>query len=232
MTELKVQYVPTLLFLLSKGAKSNYVPITTQSLGRQIKKSQQAVSKHLLELERQGFIKRIINGRTMSVNVTNSGYLEVIRLYKTIQSSLKESHSDIKLKGILTSGMGEGAYYMGLDGYTKQFKAKIGYIPFPGTFNVKLVEQEFIEAAKQFYVLDGIMIDRFSDGERTFGWVKCFPARLNDDIDCHLIILERTHHDLSIIELISKSNIRLGGLKDGSSITITVSLQEDKLSLV
>ena len=60
MTELKIQHILTLSYLLSKGAKHNYVTITTDSLGKNIKKSQQSASKHLLELEQNQFIERII----------------------------------------------------------------------------------------------------------------------------------------------------------------------------
>ena len=60
MTELKIQHILTLTYLLSKGAKHNFVTTTTSSLGKSIKKSQQAASKHLLELENSNFIERII----------------------------------------------------------------------------------------------------------------------------------------------------------------------------
>ncbi|MBC8503160.1 MAG: riboflavin kinase, partial [Nitrosopumilus sp.] len=50
MTELKIQHLLTLSYLLSKGAKYNYVTLTSSSLGKNIHKSQQAASKHLLEL--------------------------------------------------------------------------------------------------------------------------------------------------------------------------------------
>jgi len=42
----------------------------------------------------------------------------------------------------------------------------------------------------------------------TYGWVKCFHVMLNNSIKCELIRLERTHHDNSVIELISKNNLR------------------------
>ena len=47
--------------------------ITTSSLGKNIKKSQQAASKHLLELEQNQFIERIISGRNISVKITSKG---------------------------------------------------------------------------------------------------------------------------------------------------------------
>jgi len=223
MTELKIQHILTLTYLLSKGAKYNYVIITTSSLGKSIKKSQQAASKHLLDLENSSFIERIISGRKISVKITAKGYAEMFKLSQVLQKSLSSSPSNVLLKGTLVSGMGEGAYYMSLKGYTKQFKSKIGYIPFPGTFNVKLGKKEYTETIRQFEGMEGIRIDGYSDGKRTYGWVKCFKAKLNSSFNCELIRLERTHHDTSTIELISKKNLRKNAkLSDGSKITITI----------
>ena len=223
MAELKIQHLLTLTYLLSKGAKYNYVSITTSFLGKNIQKSQQAASRHLLELEQNNFIERIINGRNISVKITPKGFSEMVKLSSILQKSLDSSPSHVELKGTLVSGMGEGAYYMGLKGYTKQFQSKIGYVPFPGTLNVRLDQKIHQESIKQFEILDGVKIKSFSDGKRTYGWVKCFGAKLNNSINCELIILERTHHDDSIIELISKSCLRKSGkLKDGSKVLITI----------
>ena len=223
MTELKIQHILTLSYLLSKGAKHNYVTVTTSLLGKNIKKSQQAASKHLLELEQNQFIERIINGRNISVKITAKGFSEMVKLAAVLQKSLDSFPSHVELKGILVSGMGEGAYYMALKGYTKQFKSKIGYVPFPGTLNVRLDQKTHQEAIKQFETLEGIKIKSFSDGKRTYGWVKCFPAKLNNTISCELIVLERTHHDDSVIELISKTCMRkTGKLKDGSKVSIKI----------
>ena len=223
MAELKVQHLLTLSYLLSKGAKYNYVPITTSYLGKNIHKSQQAASKHLLELEQNKFIERIIDGRNISVKITSKGFSEMVKLSSILQKSLDSSPSHVELKGTIVSGMGEGAYYMGLKGYTKQFQTKIGYIPFPGTLNVRLDQKVHQESIKQFETLNGVKIKSFSDGKRTYGWVKCFNAKLNNSTNCELIILERTHHDDSIIELISKSCLRkTGKFKDGSKVLINI----------
>jgi len=223
MTELKIQHILTLSYLLSKGAKHNYVTITTDSLGKNIKKSQQSASKHLLELEQNQFIERIISGRNISVKITNKGFSEMVKLSTVLQKSLNSFPSHVEIKGTLISGMGEGAYYMGLKGYTKQFKSKIGYVPFPGTLNVKIVQKIHQEAIKQFVNLNGININSFSDGKRTYGWVKCFPAKINNSVDCNLILLERTHHDNSVVELISKLSLRKSAkLKEGSKISIKI----------
>ncbi|MEK6966177.1 MAG: DUF120 domain-containing protein [Thermoproteota archaeon] len=226
MSDLKIQHLLTLTQLLSKGAKHNFVPITTSSLGKSINKSQQAASKHLLELEQDGFIERVTSGKNVSVKITPKGYSEMVKLSSVLRTSLESAPSYVELKGMLVSGMGEGAYYMSLKGYTKQFKEKIGYVPFPGTLNVKLSKKEYIETVSQFYNRDCILINGFSDEKRTYGWVKCFNAKLNNLIDCELVILERTHHDNSVIELISKINIRkTAKLKDGSNLTIKIPIK-------
>ena len=225
MTELKIQHLLTLSYLLSKGAKYNYVTLTSSSLGKNIHKSQQAASKHLLELEQNKFITRIISGRKISVKITSKGFSEIVKLSSTLQKSLDSSPSHVDLEGTLISGMGEGAYYMGLKGYSKQFKSKIGYVPFPGTFNVRLDQKIHQESIKQFETLDGIKIKSFSDGKRTYGWVKCFSAKLNNTINCQLIVLERTHHDDSVIELISKVCLRKNNkFKDGSKVSIKIEI--------
>tara|TARA_B100000678_G_C18051405_1_gene438848 strand:+ start:98 stop:781 length:684 start_codon:yes stop_codon:yes gene_type:complete len=223
MSGLKIQHIFTLTQLLSKGARHNFVQLTSSSLGRSIQKSQQAASKYLVELESGGFIERFMKGRKVFVRITNKGYAELVKLHSLLGSSLGTFPSSIELKGKIISGMGEGAYYMSLKGYTKQFKSKIGYVPFPGTLNVKLYQKEHVEAIQQLDDLDGQKINSFSDGKRTFGWVKCFTATLNRTINCQLIRLERTHYDNSIIELISKNNIcKTADLKIGSQISIKI----------
>ena len=223
MSDLKIQHIITLTHLLSKGARYNFVQLTSSSLGKSVQKSQQTASKYLMELENDGFIKRFMKGRKVFVKITNKGYAELVKLHSLLGSSLGTFPSSIELKGEIISGMGEGAYYMSLKGYTKQFKSKIGYVPFPGTLNVKLYQKEYLEAIQQIDDLDGQKINSFSDGKRTYGWVKCFTAKLNKTINCQLIRLERTHYDNSIIELISKNSIcNTANLKLGSKVSIKI----------
>lgn len=232
--ELRIHHILTLAHLLSKGAKHNYVTVTTSSLGHSIKRSQQAASQHMVELERNGFIERIAMGRKMSVRITASGLSEVARLSSVLQESLELADSPdlarVKLAGVLVSGMGEGAYYMTLDGYTRQFKSKVGYIPFPGTLNIQLTLREYKDAARRLRSeRAGITIESFSDKNRTYGSARCFPALMytkdhrGDGIPCDLIVLERTHHDDSIVELISKVCLRESAkISDGSELVVEI----------
>jgi len=228
MSDLKVQHILTLAELLAKGARHNFVSITTSTLGKNIHRSQQAASKHLLELELDGYIERIRNGQKFSVRITPKGHAEIVKISTILKSSLASTPSYIEFMGNIISGMGEGAYYMSMKGYTKQFKSKLGYIPFPGTLNVKLKDKKFVEAKRELDAHDGIMIDGFSDGKRTYGWVKCYPAKINNSVDGMLITLERTHYDDSILELISHTNIKKAAkLSKDSQISIRVPISSE-----
>ena len=223
MTDLKTQHLLTLAHILSKGGKHNFVNITTSSLGREIGKSQQSAALHLKELELGGFIERIQSGRKQSIKITNKGFVELSTLHNLLSKLISKSPNSLSIVGTITSGMGEGAYYMSMKGYTKQFKSKLGYIPYPGTLNVQLKEKKFSEAISQLSNYEGVKINSFSDGKRTFGWVKCFKAKINNKIDCELILLERTHHDTTIVEFIAKTNIRKS-LKIGNKSNVKIKI--------
>tara|TARA_Y100000590_G_scaffold372929_1_gene436343 strand:- start:633 stop:1325 length:693 start_codon:yes stop_codon:yes gene_type:complete len=225
MTDLKTQHLLTLAHILSKGGKHNFVNITTTSLGKEIGKSQQSASLHLKELELGGFIERIQSGRKQSIKITNKGFVELSTLHNLLSKLISKSTNSLSITGTITTGMGEGAYYVSMKGYTKQFKSKLGYIPYPGTLNVHLKEKKFCEAIAQLSNFEGIRIEPFSDGKRTFGWVKCFRSKINNKIACELILLERTHHDTTIVEFIAKQNIRKAlkiGNKSNTKIKISI----------
>ena len=223
MADLKTQHLLTLAHILSKGGKHNFVNITTTSLGKEIGKSQQSASLHLKELELGGFIERILSGRKQSIKITNKGFTELSTLHSLLSKVISKSPNSLSITGTITSGMGEGAYYMSMKGYTKQFKSKLGYIPFPGTLNVQLEEKKFSESISHLSNYEGIKIDSFSDGKRTFGWVKCFKSKINNKIDCELILLERTHHDTTIVEFIAKNSIRKS-LKIGNKSNVKIKI--------
>lgn len=222
MTALKIHHLLTLAHLLSLGCRGCPVPVTTSVLGEAANISQQAASSHLADLEAGGMIRRVAGGRGHSVVVTAKGYAEVARISAIFRAALERESRRMVLRGTVVSGVGEGAYYMSLPGYTKQFEKEIGLVPFPGTLNVKL------DAASARSILDldmlgGVLIRGFSDGRRTYGWARCYGAVLEQDIPCHMIRLERTHHDTSIMELISATNLReQAGISDGSQVSVAL----------
>lgn len=224
MPEIKLQHILTMVQLLTKGARHNFVEVTTADLGKNIGRSQQAASKHLLDLETAGYIERTKRGQKFAVRVTDKGYSEIQTLFSSLKSALESAPSTIDFEGIVVSGMGEGAYYMSLAGYKKQFLDKLGYEPYPGTLNIRLSDPVYMTARRELGRHPSIFVDGFSDGTRTYGWVKCYRASINGAVDnAAVLVLERTHYDDSMLEVIAPMSIKeVAGIRNGDKVRVRV----------
>ena len=225
MNTITFQHIIILSELLLCGAKNNYVELTTTEIAKKIKRSQQLASKELLDLEFFGYISRNKKRKKYTIKVTEKGYQQVHDLFLFLKTAIESFKYIIDFEGHIITGMGEGAYYMSLNGYKQQFKEKLGYEPYPGTLNIKLNSMLYVEAKKEMLKYPSIDIEGFSDQSRTFGWVKCYPAYINDSVNINssILILERTHYDDSIIEIIAPFSIKEQfSLKDGDYIRLKV----------
>jgi len=122
--------------------------------------------------------------------------------------------------------LGEGEYYTTLEGYKRQFEAKLGFTPFPGTLNLRLNSQG-IAAREILDVRKGIEIEGFESEKRTFGGGKCFPCKIICDraagIKSAVIIPDRTHYPEDVLEIISPVYLRCElQLRDGDEISARV----------
>jgi len=231
MPEIKLQHIFTMTDLLQRGAHYNFIVITTSDLGKDIKRSQQAASRHLLDLENAGYIERLRKGQTFRIKITNRGYSEIESLYSTLKSAIESIPFSIDFEGTVVSGMGEGAYYMSLEGYRKQFKEKLGFEPYPGTLNVKLIDQIFMNARREIGRYPSVFINGFSDNLRTYGWVKCYKANINKGAvnNAAALVLERTHYDDSMLEIIAPICLKEAiGIQNGDRISIKVQIDAQK----
>ncbi len=225
MNTITFQHIVILSELLLCGAKNNYVELTTTEIAKKIKRSQQLASKELLDLEFFGYIRRNKKSKKYTIKVTEKGYQQVYDLFLFLKTAIESFKYIIDFEGHIITGMGEGAYYMSLNGYKQQFKEKLGYEPYPGTLNIKLNSMLYVEAKKEMLKYPSIDIEGFSDQSRTFGWVKCYPAYINDSVNINssILILERTHYDDSIIEIIAPFSIKEQfSLKNGDYIRLKV----------
>jgi len=231
MPEIKLQHIFTMTDLLQRGAHYNFIVITTSDLGKDIKRSQQAASRHLLDLENAGYIERLRKGQTFRIKITNRGYSEIESLYSTLKSAIESIPFSIDFEGTVVSGMGEGAYYMSLEGYRKQFKDKLGFEPYPGTLNVKLIDQIFMNARREIGRYPSVFINGFNDNMRTYGWVKCYKANINKGAvnNAAALVLERTHYDDSMLEIIAPICLKEAiGIQNGDRISIKVQIDAQK----
>lgn len=132
------------------------------------------------------------------------------------------SLSAMTLSGNVTTGLGNGAYYIGMEEYQERFYDVLGFHPFPGTLNLEVDTEQrtLFEAVINPDHIDAPIVDgsRLSD-------VAVFPVTIQNqngsDIDGALLRLEKTDHPDSIAEIVSRVNLRETlNVEDGDTVIV------------
>jgi riboflavin kinase len=223
MNQMKPYLLQTLRELALLGAMHNTIELSSYELAQRLQTSQQTASRYLLELDTQQMITRELGVKKQLIQITPGG-VEALETEYTRYKQIFDLSKKIVFKGKLISGMGEGKYYTGQKGYVEQFEKHLGFIPYPGTFNVEI---EYIERNKLRLLrnVPGIVIDEFTAENRTFGGVVCFKATINGNEGA--IVLPKRSHYTAILECISPYHLREKlNLHDGDEVEVVVYLHE------
>lgn len=203
----------------------DFFVVNSNYLSTKLNLSQQAISTHLIEFEKNGLIQSKLKSRQKLIKITDDGLNELSQLYNKLDLVIGSNKKTFEINGTIFTGLGEGAYYVHLPGYRNQFVDKLGFDPYPGTLNVKLTSSIDSEYVRRLNRNEAIHIDSFSDNVRTYGQAWCFTATLNHSIAGSVLIIERTHYDTSVLELIFPIHVRSKlNLIDGSGVKITLNL--------
>lgn len=207
MIHLNEQLWFTLLALAQLGAISNSIRTSTSRLANLLKISQQTASRRLNTLERIGVIRRALDNRGQLIRIEPKGISELAKIQSILEMAMTKKRYR-SFQGRLFTGLGEGAYYIRLDGYRKQFRRLLGYYPFPGTLNIQLLTEADVNEFHLLKATTGIQIHGFLSGDRSFGPVTCYPTTVNGEENAAVLVIERTHHQPNVVEIIAPINLR------------------------
>lgn len=216
-------HIGTLKALALKGATLGYVHVSTGELGKELGVSQQTASNRLVALAAAGLIKRRRSQRGQDVAITKDG-VGLLRKELADYQRIFSGTVAITIRGTVSSGLGEGQYYLNKPGYREQIKEKMGFAPYNGTLNLTVSETEM---SKLDMVPAGrrIKLDSFKADGRTYGEAECIPVMLRK-VRCAIILPKRSHHT-EVLEIISAVHLRTKlGLGDGDAVEITISATE------
>ncbi|MDH7593578.1 MAG: DUF120 domain-containing protein [Methanomicrobiales archaeon] len=195
--------------------------ISSQMLATALKTSPQTAARRLRSLETRELIHRTVRPDGQFITVTKKGGELLKREYAEYRRIFESDRAGYVLAGVVVSGIGEGRYYMSLEPYRRQFQEKLGFLPFPGTLNIRLSPAS-IEARMRLELREWIPISGFSMDNRTFGDAKCMPCRI-DGLDCAIIVPGRTHYPEDVIEVISAQDLRAAlGVEDRDEVRIEI----------
>jgi riboflavin kinase, archaea type len=224
MDKLSPVLMSELYELVKLKAHQRFVNVSSEELASKMGQSQQASSQHLQKLEKLGLIERRRAGLRFAIRLTPKGYDIVRSHYSQLKAAVEEKGRDILFKGRVFRGFGEAAYYISNEGYRRQFVKILGFDPFPGTLNLKLESPIQMEQKRELRSHEGLKIQGFENGTRTYGGARCYRAVVNGKVPAAVLVIERTHYDDSVLEIISQANFRKDlGLEDGDEVTVAVS---------
>ncbi|MFQ6056173.1 MAG: winged helix-turn-helix domain-containing protein/riboflavin kinase [Methanosarcinales archaeon] len=208
------------------GAIKKPIKISSTYFSEVMESSPQTAARRLQELEKNNLISRTIVPDGQWITITDKGIKLLRKEYYEYQQIFNRDINGIELIGNVQTGLGEGKYYIALNGYKKQFENKLGFTPFLGTLNLKLNPQSII-LRKRLDRYSGINIEGFKSQQRTFGGGKCIIAKIKNnkvqEIEGAIVIPDRSHYPEDILEVIAPVNLRQYlRLQDGSEVRVEV----------
>jgi riboflavin kinase len=210
-----INYLKKLALL---GAHNKPLEISSVEFASHMDTSPQTAARKLKILEDEMHIKRQIVHSGQLVSITKNGLEALQKERNDYQIIFGNGHKKF-LTGKVITGLGEGQYYISLEGYRSQFIKKLGFTPYPGTLNVKL-DTPSVDIRKG--ISADLEISGFTKENRTFGRGSCFNIMIMD-INGAVIVPERTHYPEDIIEIIAPVNLRKYlKLRDGSTVEVEV----------
>lgn len=128
----------------------------------------------------------------------------------------------IEVGGKVFSGMGKGRYYVGHPEYQKRFRERLGYIPYPGTLNIKLEDARVMQNLRELRSDNGVEIEGFTLGGESFSALTCFNGEMKG-VKITLLFVDVTYYNETVAELISPDYLRGAlGLRDGDQVSFSV----------
>ncbi len=204
------EQLPLLIYIANKIGMNRTDILSTVEIAQDMDFSQQTASRKMQELEEEGLIKKEYSPEGLRIGLTNKGANILKENFKLMKKIFDKplSKKNSKVTGMVTSGIGEGKFYVQIQRYSEEFERLLGKKAFPGTLNLVVDKDDY----KEFLLRrDPIKIEGFRTNERTFGWISCYRIKLqknNKLVDAIITIPERTSHPENIAEIIAPNYLR------------------------
>jgi len=124
------------------------------------------------------------------------------------------------LRGIVASGVGQGAYFMSLAWVRSAVHRSLGFEPYPGTLNVRLADPDMRSRWREVSKQRALLLT--PPPPETCGG-RLVSITLPRGVAAAVIVPDVTRYDDDVLEVISAVHLRSElGLEDGAVLELTV----------
>jgi CTP-dependent riboflavin kinase len=122
------------------------------------------------------------------------------------------------LQGVLASGLGQGAHFTRLEWVRHAIRRMIGFDPYPGTLNLRLVDAEMLLAWRRIREEPALLLTP-PPPERC--GARLFPVVVAPDIRAVVVVPDVTRHGDDVLELVAAVHVRsVLGLQDDDRVRL------------
>ncbi len=127
------------------------------------------------------------------------------------------------VRGLVFSGLGQGRFFTQLDWFMQQCRDKLGFIPFPGTLNLK-VDVEHVDTMRELRAKAEM---EFVPPSSDFCPAKCLSVSI-EGVQAAIIFPEAERftedvHSADVIEIIAPVHIKNAlSVDDGDELSIVI----------
>jgi riboflavin kinase, archaea type len=122
----------------------------------------------------------------------------------------------IALEGIVTSGVGEGAFFLSLPWVRRAIGQAVGFDPYPGTLNIRLGSAEIVARWREIRTSSALLLQPPSR-EQCGG--RLVPIVVAPDVPAAVVIPDVTRYGDDVLEVVAAVHLRTRlGLRDGERV--------------
>ncbi len=201
-----------LIYLAKKTGIYSEIDTSTSKIAKDTGFSQQSVSRILVSMEKEDFLRREVSAKGMKINLNKKAFDYLREEYKLLSGLFRTKKT---IEGTLFSGIGEGKFY--IKKYEKQIEKALKFKPYLGTLNLRVKADEVKAFTSD---LNPLIIPEFKTKNRSYGKITLFEVFING-VEAGIIFPDRTIHHDDVLEIIGPSYFRkLFKLKEGDKVKI------------
>lgn len=157
----------------------------------------------------------------MFATASRAGRLVRLRAPQGRTTTMRPSGKTLDLEGVVAPGLGEGTRFTQIGWVVEEFRRKLGFVPWPGTFNLRMRGTVWDRAVARLRAAAGIPIAP----QNGFCAAKCFAVHIAGSLTGAVVFPEMLDYPYDKFEILAPLPVRETlGLRDGDLVDVRLDL--------